>query len=67
MARPRRRILVGGVAAAFLTVASALQPALRVRTPALARAFLVPGYSLQRAKFGEYVVHIPAEHFVRIY
>mgnify|MGYP001161486039 CR=1 FL=1 len=37
------------------------------RTPALARAFLVPGYSLQRAKFGEYVVHIPAEHFVRIY
>ena len=37
------------------------------RTPALARAFLVPGYSLGRAKFGEYVVHIPAEHFVRIY
>ncbi len=37
------------------------------QTPALARAFLVPGYSLQRAKFGEYVVHIPAEHFVRIY
>ena len=37
------------------------------RTPALARAFLVPGYSLQRAKFGEYVVHIPAGHFVRIY
>ena len=37
------------------------------RTPALARAFLVPGYSLQRAQFGEYVVHIPAEHFVRIY
>ena len=34
---PRRRLLVGGVAAAFLTVASALQPALRVRTPALAR------------------------------
>ncbi|CAH0379484.1 unnamed protein product [Pelagomonas calceolata] len=38
MARPRRRLLAGGVAAAFLTVASALQPALRVRTPALARA-----------------------------
>ena len=37
MARPRRRLLVGGVAAAFLTIASALQPALRVRTPALAR------------------------------
>ena len=35
MARPRR--LVGGVAPAFLAVASALQPALRVRTPALAR------------------------------
>ena len=34
MARPRR--LVGGVAPAFLAVASALQPALRVRTPALA-------------------------------
>ena len=29
--------MVGGVAAAFLTIASALQPALRVRTPALAR------------------------------
>ena len=37
------------------------------RTPALARAFLIPGYSLRRAKFGEYVVHIPAEHFMRIY
>ena len=37
MARPRRRLLVGGVATAFLTIASALQPALRVRTPALAR------------------------------
>ncbi len=34
MARPRR--LVGGVAPAFLAVASALQPALRARTPALA-------------------------------
>ena len=34
---PRRRLLVGGVATAFLTIASALQPALRVRTPALAR------------------------------
>ena len=32
----RRRLLLGGVAA-FLTIASALQPALRVRTPALAR------------------------------
>ena len=29
--------MVGGVATAFLTIASALQPALRVRTPALAR------------------------------
>ena len=37
------------------------------RTPALARAFLIPGYSLRRAQFGEYVVHIPAEHFMRIY
>ena len=37
MARPRRRISLCGVAAAFLTIASALQPALRVRTPALAR------------------------------
>ena len=37
MARPRRRLLVGGVASAFLAIASALQPALRVRTPALAR------------------------------
>ena len=37
MARPRRRLLAGGVASAFLAIASALQPALRVRTPALAR------------------------------
>ena len=37
MARPRRRLLLGGVATAFLTIASALQPALRVRTRALAR------------------------------
>ena len=39
----------------------------KVSEPSAARAFLVPGYSLRRAKFGEYVVHIPAEHFVRIY
>ena len=37
MARPRRRLLAGGVAASFCAIASALQPALRVRTPALAR------------------------------
>ena len=39
---PRRRLLVGGVATAFLTIASALQPALRVRTPALARVTRPP-------------------------
>ena len=52
MARPRRRLLAGGVAAAFLTVASALQPALRVRTPALARVTRPPvasAYTVLRA------------------
>ena len=52
MARPRRRLLVGGVATAFLTIASALQPALRVRTPALARVTRPPvasAYTVLRA------------------
>ena len=52
MARPRRRLLAGGVAAAFLTIASALQPALRVRTPALARVTRPPvasAYTVLRA------------------
>jgi len=49
---PRRRLLVGGVATAFLTIASALQPALRVRTPALARVTRPPvasAYTVLRA------------------
>ena len=44
--------MVGGVAAAFLTIASALQPALRVRTPALARVTRPPvasAYTVLRA------------------
>ena len=44
--------MAGGVAAAFLTVASALQPALRVRTPALARVTRPPvasAYTVLRA------------------
>ena len=44
--------MVGGVAAAFLTVASALQPALRVRTPAPARVTRPPvasAYTVLRA------------------
>ena len=52
MARPRRRLFLGGVAAAFLTIASALQPALRVRTPALARVTRPPvasAYTVLRA------------------
>ena len=52
MARPRRRLLVGGVATAFLAIASALQPALRVRTPALARVTRPPvasAYTVLRA------------------
>ena len=50
--RPRRRLLVGGVATAFLTIASALQPALRVRTRALARVTRPPvasAYTVLRA------------------
>ena len=49
---PRRRLLVGGVATAFLTIASALQPALRVRTRALARVTRPPvasAYTVLRA------------------
>ena len=44
--------MVGGVATAFLTIASALQPALRVRTPALARVTRPPvasAYTVLRA------------------
>ena len=44
--------MLGGVAAAFLTIASALQPALRVRTPALARVTRPPvasAYTVLRA------------------
>ena len=52
MARPRRRLLAGGVAASFCAIASALQPALRVRTPALARVTRPPvasAYTVLRA------------------
>ena len=44
--------MVGGVATAFLTIASALQPALRVRTPALARVtrpHVASAYTVLRA------------------
>ena len=49
---PRRRLLAGGVATALITIASALQPALRVRTPALARVTRPPvasAYTVLRA------------------
>ena len=52
MSRPRRRISLGGAATAFPTIASALQPALRVRTPALARVTRPPvasAYTVLRA------------------
>ena len=51
MSLARRRISLCG-AAAFLTIASALQPALRVRTPALARVTRPPiasAYTVLRA------------------
>ena len=44
--------MLGGIATAFLTIASALQPALRVRTPALARVTRPPvasAYTVLRA------------------
>ena len=48
----RRRISLCGVATALLTIASALQPALRVRTRALARVTRPPvasAYTVLRA------------------